>query len=125
MIGRGGGVGGLAVGGVDCLTGVHHISHVAAVGISHLVVDRLQAAIGQNHGVGAPGGIPIAILAGVDLDSVVVVDGVVVCVDRGRVVGGLLVGSRGVGWGRGVAVAGGVVSGSQGSKGQNNEDLEN
>ena len=80
-------------------------------------------------------------LTGVDLDTVVVVDGVVVGVDGRRVIGGLLVGGRGVGGdrgvgrsqgvgggrgigrSRGVAVTGCVISGRQGSDGQNNEDL--
>ena len=71
-------------------------------------------------------------LTGVDLDTVVVVDGVVVGVDGRLVIGRLLVGgggvgsgSRGVGGGgRGVAVAGCVVSGGHsGDGGENYEGL--
>ena len=86
-------------------------------------------------------------LTGVDLDTVVVVDGVVVGVDGRRVIGGLLVGgrgvggdrgvgrsqgvgggrgigrSRGVGGGRGVAVTRGIIGNSQSGDGQYDESL--
>jgi hypothetical protein len=128
---RGRGVGRLAVGGVGGLTSIDNISHVAAVGVGHLVVDGLEAAVGEGHRVGAAGGVAVTVLTSVDLYAVVVVHGVVVGVDGRGIVGGLLVGGRGVGsrggdvgsGGRGVAVARGVVSSSQGSQGQDNEDL--
>ena len=101
------GVGWLAVGGIDGFAGVHNVGHIAAVGVRHVVVHGLQAAVGQNDGVGTGGGVAVALLAGIDLDAVVVVHGVVVGVDGGRIVGWLLVGV-----GRrvvGVAVEGSVV----------------
>ena len=115
------GVGWLAVGGIDGFAGVHNVGHIAAVGVRHVVVHGLQAAVGQNDGVGTGGGVAVALLAGIDLDAVVVVHGVVVGVDGGRIVGWLLVGV-----GRrvvGVAVEGSVVGNGQGGDGQNEENL--
>ena len=124
------GVGWLAVGGIDGFAGVHNVGHIAAVGVRHVVVHGLQAAVGQNDGVGTGGGVAVALLAGIDLDAVVVVHGVVVGVNGRRIIGRLLVGGGGIGRGggvgggsRGVAVTGCVISGRQGSDGQNNEDL--
>ena len=120
------GVGWLAVGGIDGFAGVHNVGHIAAVGVRHVVVHGLQAAVGQNDGVGTSGGVAVALLTGVDLDAVVVVYSVVVGVDGGRIVGWLLVGvgrSGGVSRSGGVAVVGSVIGGSQGGDGQNDENL--
>jgi hypothetical protein len=112
-------VGRLRVSGVNGLPGVHHIGDVAAVGVVHLVVDGLEAAVGKGDRVGAGGGVAVALLAGVDLDAVVVVHGVVVGVDSRLVVGGGCC----VGRSRGIAVARGVVGGGQSGDSKNNESL--
>jgi hypothetical protein len=118
------GVGRLAVGGIGRLTGVHNIRNIAAVGVRHLVIDRLQTTVRQNDGIRAGGGVAVPLFAGVDLHSVVVVHAVVVGVDGGLVVG-RGVGRGGGGVGRGVAVAGCVISdGQSGDGGKNNEDLK-
>jgi len=108
-------VGGLAVGGgISSLTGVHNIRDKAAVGVPNRVADRLQATVGQDHRVGAGGRGAVALLAGVYLHAVVVVHGVVVGVDGGRVIGG-----------GGVAVAGCVVGDGDGGRGgKNDENLQ-
>ena len=46
MIDRGRPVGSGDVGGVDGFAGVHDVGHITAVGVCHVVVDGLQAAIG-------------------------------------------------------------------------------
>ena len=57
------GVGWLAVGGIDGFAGVHNVGHVAGVGICHVVVNFLEAAVGQGHRVGAGGGVAVPLLA--------------------------------------------------------------
>jgi hypothetical protein len=109
------GVGRLA--GIGRLPGVHNIRNIAAVGVRYLVIDRLQTTVRKDDGIRAGGGVTVTLFAGVDLHAVVVVHAVVVGVDGRLVVG------RGVG--RGVAVAGCVVSDGQSSdSGKNNEDLK-
>ena len=126
MVDRGGVVdgGGLVDGGgiVVGLSGVGNIGNVSTVGISNLVVDGLDPAVGKVDGVGSGGGVTVTVLAGVEGGAGVVIGhGVVVSVDGGLVSvdgGGL------VGGGRGVPVPGGVVSGGHSGEGENDEDLK-
>jgi hypothetical protein len=113
-----GGVGRLHIRRIGGLTSVDHVGDVAAVSVVHLIVDRLQATVGQGDRVGAGGGVAVPLLTGVDLHAaVVVVHGVVVGV-HGRLVVGRswgVGGSRGVAGGsRGVGGSGGVAGGSRG-----------
>ena len=109
------GVGRLGIGGgIGRLAGIHNIGDIAAVGVRHLVVDGLEATVGQRHRVGADGGVAVPLLPGVDLDAVVVVNAVVVGVHRRLVVYG----------GGGVAVERAVVgNGHSGEGGKSDDDL--
>jgi hypothetical protein len=122
------GIGGLCVGWIGGLSSVDHISNIAAVGISHLVVDGLEAAIREGHRVGAGSGVAVSLLTCIDLDAVIVVYTIVVGIDGWLVIGWLLVGvggSRSVGGSsRGVAVVRHIISSSQSGEGENNDDLQ-
>ena len=131
--GRGGLVGGGGL-GVDSGALVGHISDIAVIAVGG-VLDVLDAAVGESHGVGALG-VTRAVrgLLGVEVGLGVVVGhgvgegvgGDLVGVDLGMVGGGGGVVGRGV-VGRGVVShGGGGVSGHGGSHtgGQTSDDLE-
>merc|ERR1719278_1371238 len=68
------------------LARVGHLGNVSAVGISHVVVDSLDPAVGEVDGVGAGGGVAVAGLVGAESSLAVVVGhGVDVGVDGGLV----------------------------------------
>ena len=70
-------------------SGVGDLGNVAAVSVGG-VGDGLGPAVGQGHGVGAGGGVAVTVLLLAEVGAaVVVVDGVLVGVDRGLVVHGL------------------------------------
>jgi hypothetical protein len=99
-------VGRLAVSRVGSLSSIRNISHVAAVGIIHLVVDGLGPAVRKSHRVGAGGGIAVTVLTSAELVAIVVIHSVVVGIDCRPIIGRLLV-SR-VGWCRGISRCRGI-----------------
>ena len=84
---------------------VADIGHISAVGVSHVVVDVLDPAVGQGHAVGAAGGVAVPLLLLPKVGAAVVVGhGVLVGVDGG------LLNNRGVHCNRGVGNDGGGVA---------------
>ena len=112
------------------LTLVGHISNQARVGIGNGVSHSLDAAIGKSNTVGAGSGIAVAVLLLVEINaSIVVLDSVVVVVDRGSsgllilgLVGGPGVLSGLVGCGL-VGRRGRLVGKSDSGKGKDDESL--
>jgi hypothetical protein len=91
--------------GVDSLSLVRDVGNVARVGVCHRVGDDLGAAVREGHAVLAVGSVVITVLVCLEVGSgIIVVDAVVVVVDRSGDVLGFLVASS-VG-------SGGMVSGS-------------
>ena len=144
VLGRVGGLIGGLVGSVDRLGGigrlllgvlglalVGHISDQARVGISNSVGHSLDAAIGKSNTVRARGSIAVTVLLLVEVNaSIVVLDSVVVVVDRGSS-GFLILGLvRGPGVLRGlvrgglVGRRGGLVGKSDSSKGKDDKGLK-
>ena len=117
----GGGVGDNGGSSVVGLSLIGHISNIAIIVVG-MVLDVLDPAVGKVDGVGSGGGVTVTVLAGVEGGAGVVIGhGVVVSVDGGLVSvdgGGL------VGGGRGVPVPGGVVSGGHSGEGENDENLK-
>ena len=130
--------------GILGLSRVGHISNVSAVGVGNVVVDMLDPAVGQVDGVGAGGGVAVTVLLGVEPGARVVVgNGVVVGVDGGLLIGGLLVGGgslvdgsglvgggsglvdRGSGLvgGGGDTIPGGVIGSGDSGKGEDSKNL--
>ena len=117
LVGGGSGLvrsrGGLVGGGGLGVSLVLDIGNVARVGISDSVLDDLGAAVGEEDGVSAVGGVAVTGLGGIKGEvGVLIVDGVLVLV----VHGGILVdGGGGVGGGSGGA--GDSHSGEEGKEG--------
>ena len=107
---RGGLVGGRGLG----VSLVLDIGNIARVGVTDGVLDNLGAAVGEEDGVSAVGGVSVTGLGGIESEvGVLVLDGVaVLVVDRGV----LIDGGGGVGRGSGGA-GGGGHDGDEGKEG--------
>jgi hypothetical protein len=76
---------------VSGLSLVGHISNIARVGISNIVVDDLGPAVGKGNAVGTTGGIAVpALIRSKVGTAVVVLDSISVLVDGGAIILGLL-----------------------------------
>jgi hypothetical protein len=96
---------------VSGLSFICHISNIARVGISNIVVDNLGPAIGKGNAVRTMGGIAVpALIRGEVGSAVVILDSISILVDSGGIILGLLAmvgGSRGmVSGGRGMVSRG-------------------
>ena len=84
-------------GGTSSILGhsrVLNISNITTVGISNLVVDSLGPAVRKGNLVGSRCSITITVLPSIEVGSrVVISDSIVVGIDSGLIIGGLLVGS--------------------------------
>ena len=86
-VGNNWGVGNGGSGSIGGNSLVGHFGDVAAVGVSHVVVDVLDPAVGQGHPVGAAGGVAVTLLVLPEVGTAVVVGhAVLVGVDGGLVV---------------------------------------
>ena len=101
-VGNNWGVGNGGSGSIGGNSLVGHFGDVAAVGVSHVVVDVLDPAVGQGHPVGAAGGVAVTLLVLTEVGAAVVVGNAVLVGVNGGAVGGVG-GSGGVGDNRGVA----------------------
>ena len=108
-VGNNWGVGNGGSGSIGGNSLVGHFGDVAAVGVSHVVVDVLDPAVGQGHPVGAAGGVAVTLLVLTEVGAAVVVgNAVLVGVNGGAVSGvggggGMGQSNRGVGKDRSVA----------------------
>ena len=102
-VGGGGLVGGGGVG--PGLAGVGHIGDIAGVGVGHIILDSLDAAVREGHVVMAVGGISVAGLFGPKVGASIVISNFIgILVDGGLLLvggGGGPVGGRVGGRGRG------------------------
>ena len=112
-VGNNWGVGNGGSGSIGGNSLVGHFGDVAAVGVSHVVVDVLDPAVGQGHPVGAAGGVAVTLLVLTEVGAAVVVGhAVLVGVDGGAVGGvggGVGHSNRGVGDDRSVGKDRGVA----------------